>query len=752
MAFIVSVITVYNLRMLDLFRYGASLESWSGHLFLCIAIAWYFLKPTKLCGPLLIVGATYWLVCSGHPQMMYYGLVGAGFFTLLVPYFIRLMLPDMNTDSPGIPGFWLRAGLCCAVGILLSSAYVLPFYLDCVDANPRQCSLIYAAADIHRHTLMGTLNNFFQPFLSNVHSAFGGSSLFLVAAIIPVLSAFRVGLPRVIWLIWGLSLFVFLYMQGGRMPIHYLVWEYVPFASHFRIAGRVTMILPILFMMELAWIMKAGAVPIRFAGREAFVSPRLVLALIALLLVGVYFCLPDSIVSDGEIYTAKAIRQIQPWVMQGTMMLGLGALALLAIHGFFARAKWVTELFLCLITCALIMGFLEYGTWVGPNNDTPSFIQWEKWKQDRLDRPPMPGTGSGHVAKQHLMHSPLEPFLAKYYRKSIYADSSEQAYVLMEKGRAPDQVIVEGLSNLASQPHEGRELNESSDKVELTYSSFNRLAFDVRAAVPGFLVLAYPDTGRWKALVNGQRVRIYRANGAAQAVRLAAGRSDVEFRYWSSMSVLGAALSCAAFVLIGLTVCFLGLRRGLLRVFIATAVLSAGCGGFALWYNSLYGGENLGTVYAWGSSPPARPANLAYGKRTEASTTLEGYYPMHFNAGRAVDGDGASRNSYSFISDLEPRPWWLVDLYGPELIGSIVIYEGRKSRGWNTRPITVSLSMDGEKWQTVGSVSKEQSGAPLQIVLEKPLKGKYVRVQSLGACRLAITEVEIYPPAEKNFR
>ena len=74
MAFILSFVTVYNLRMMDLFRYGASLESWTGHIFLCSAIGCYYLKPTKWMKPLLIIGATYWLVCSGHPQMMYYGL------------------------------------------------------------------------------------------------------------------------------------------------------------------------------------------------------------------------------------------------------------------------------------------------------------------------------------------------------------------------------------------------------------------------------------------------------------------------------------------------------------------------------------------------------------------------------------------------------------------------------------------------------------------------------------------------------
>ena len=84
---ILSFITVYNLRMLDMFRYGASLENYTAFLLLCVAIAWRYIEPTKYLGPLWIIGATFLLVCGGHPQMMYYGFIGAGLATLVVPFF-----------------------------------------------------------------------------------------------------------------------------------------------------------------------------------------------------------------------------------------------------------------------------------------------------------------------------------------------------------------------------------------------------------------------------------------------------------------------------------------------------------------------------------------------------------------------------------------------------------------------------------------------------------------------------------------
>ena len=237
MAFILSFVTVYNLRMLDLFRYGASLESWTGHIFLCSAIGWYCLDPTKRFRPLLIIAATYWLVCSGHPQMMYYGLIGAGLFTLIAPHFIAEMVSDRRTSGRNPLRLWLRIGLFIFIGIVLSSAYVIPFYFDFVATNASRVAQNYSYADQFRDSFMGTLNSFFQPLRSDVHGVFGGSSLIILAALMPSLWLFRVRIPLVIWGIWGFALITFLHMQGARTPIHYLTWKYLPLASSFRIPG-----------------------------------------------------------------------------------------------------------------------------------------------------------------------------------------------------------------------------------------------------------------------------------------------------------------------------------------------------------------------------------------------------------------------------------------------------------------------------------------------------------------------------------
>ena len=98
-SFLLSFITVYNLRMLDMIRFGPALEAYTAHLILCASIGWYFINPSKILGPLGIIFATYMVVVSGHPQMMYYGLLGSGLFLLAIPFFISELLPDKKIDS-----------------------------------------------------------------------------------------------------------------------------------------------------------------------------------------------------------------------------------------------------------------------------------------------------------------------------------------------------------------------------------------------------------------------------------------------------------------------------------------------------------------------------------------------------------------------------------------------------------------------------------------------------------------------------
>ena len=54
LAFLISFITTYNLRMLDMFRYGASLENYTAFLLLCVMIAWCYVTPKNDSGPFVL--------------------------------------------------------------------------------------------------------------------------------------------------------------------------------------------------------------------------------------------------------------------------------------------------------------------------------------------------------------------------------------------------------------------------------------------------------------------------------------------------------------------------------------------------------------------------------------------------------------------------------------------------------------------------------------------------------------------------
>jgi hypothetical protein len=753
LSFFLSCITVYNLRMLDLFRYGASLEAWTSYLLLCIAVGWYFVQPTRWLGPLSIIGSTYLLVCSGHPQMVYYAVLGAGLFSLVVPFFLSSMLPDLRSDFKDVLTFWFKIGLYFGLGVLLTSAYIVPFYFDFVAMNVKRMGSSYAWADSNLDTFIGTLNNFFIPLLSDVHGAFGSSYLIIMAAVLPVLKCFRVRVPRIIWVIWVLMVFVFLYMQGSRTPVHWLFWKYFPFASSFRIAGRVSIIMPVLIMMLLAWVLKAEAFPMRLKGTSVMIVPSRLLAVVALLITSVYLS-ALTVIYLLDISLVKAmIGPLTPvlihntpfflWIVIAIILSGIGSLILMAFYNKSTNAARVVGIALCLIMCAQLVVLMRYGTWVWTNNryKISTYEQMKEEKKVKLDYRYNPGFGlSSSVVVNQVNRSFVEPYLGKIFTQVIPVSSQDEAYTMMERNRSPRQIFVEGYINDNDSSISSQELNESKGIVDLVYSSFNRLQFRVYSPVSAFFGLSYPNTGHWRAWLNDRKTYIYRANGAAHAVQIPKGESLLEFRYYSPAAFWGMIISCATFTLIGLYV-FSGALRGLTRVLALTLVPVLGAGVFMFWYSSLYAGENLGTEYTW-TSPPLSPApNLAYGKKTWENPAQ---FRTIFQSSRTVDGDRSPKSG--FKTNYHRHPSWTIDLYKTETLRKIVIYESVNEPLANIRPLTLDFSLDGKQWYTAASVTSDIDPlGPVDIVFEKQHKARYIRIRvSDEVGYLALDEVEIY--------
>jgi hypothetical protein len=782
-SFLLSFITVYNLRLLDLYRHGASLEAYTGHLILCSVIGLYFIRATRWIGPLCIIGVTYLLTCSGHPEEIYYGLLGAGMFALVAPFYLSNMLLDRKVDVSTALRFWLKIGFLLCLGIVLSSVYILPFYFDFVTDNIQRVGVSYDLADIDLDPFVRVINNFFRPLSSDVYGAFGGSSLILMAAILPVLRLFKVKIPFSVWIIWGLLLLVFLHMQGSRTPVHRLVWQYFPFASSIRVAGRISIIAPFLVMVLLAWLVKEESYSLRFLRGSLMVKPLTVLSCIALLLIIIYYLL--YIFGYYVLSSSIFLELFRPhgagyffsipflWVEFIVIIFGIAALIALTVYSArinTARVFSILLIFFAVIQVGIVLKY-RGAHWIEKRYDSPTFASIQKQKKNKLDYIYYAGIGlQSSVVVTHLERSFMEPFLGRIYTQVIPVSSRDNAYQKMERSRLQQEIFIEGYSPESARIITERAKNMIEGTVDLIYSSFNRIQFRVYSQERAFLGLSYPYTGHWDAWVNGEDVQIYRANGAAHSVEIPSGESIVEFRYWSSAFFWGMLISCTTFAVIGIFVCFRGLK-GLPRVAGMIIILIIGVGGFMLWYDSLYSGDNLETEYSWNYTLPLKTPNLAYGKKSWVTplTIRCGICGPDLSHTRLVDGDISPNSGYT--SRLSDSPAFFIDLYELENIKEIVLYESLENPAVddkplkmleshdsyptlsvkkflvNIRPLKISLSDDGNKWNTVTSVvSQPHRDVPIRIVFEGPERARYIKITSSGKSHLSLDEVEIYGP------
>lgn len=611
-SFLISMTAVYNLRMLDMLRYGASLENYTAYLMLCVATAWYYIKPTQYWGPLWITLTTYLLVCGGHAQWMYYGLWGAALLTLVMPLYLPLFLPELKTEWRKALGFYLKVLGWVTAGVLLSSAYTFPFYFDFLHENAGRVNQTYAWSIYVQDSIHGNLNTFFNPFACDVHSSFGGSILFLVAALLPLLKLFRVRIPLAIWLIWGLVPITMVYMLGTATPLHYLCWRYIPFARDFRIPGRVSIIIPIMLVLILAWLVRPGGSKIRWslAGKVIDLPAYAALALAgATLFVLFTILVPPELPGSAIKYTPDSIRDTPNGAHIVYYDSSLAILGLLIGYSLTRRRLKRTLAVLFILAGSLQMIYvLHYGTWIAqkPNPADPAktnavrtLALMDADKEQKLSCIPIIcGTGidskpvAEHLTRMHQM----DPRLAWISGNFTAVSSQIEAYEWLMTAPETERLFIENLpmdikSSVA--PAKGEK-----NRVELQYSSNNRLVFHTSCVQPAFLVYSAPYfSNHWRAWLGGAQTTIYRANGVYQAVRIPAGEATVEFRYWSSAAFWGVIFSCltaAGMALYLLT----ALRAGPRRILCMCLAVGLFVGLFLLWYHSLYTGDNLGTRYA----------------------------------------------------------------------------------------------------------------------------------------------------------
>jgi len=739
-AFVLSFVTVYNMRVLDLFRFGASLENYTGHLFLCAAMIAHFVRPTRVAGPLLMIGATCLLVVGGHPQMMYYGLMASGLFALAAPFVLPHLL--VRTPDPRATlRFWGVVGGAMAAGIALASAYLVPLYFDFVAETGARVERAYHWSLMNCDTWGGALNSFFQPLNASVTGAFGGSALIAVVLVFPLIALARARAPRGVMVVAALFALLFAVSLGRATPLHRVFWEYVPLASSFRVPGRISMVFPSLILLILLWLMSAGDRRVTVWGRELPVPLQTAAFGAALASHLLYnFALKDLVPLPGFPLPYR-FREIPDWVFPAGVWIGAATLALAALHGVRWRARWAIGVLMCLAVVGQTWVVLQYGTWIVDKHPTPTLAVMDGQKEVSLAFRGPPGNMlQSDLVDRKMRDSFLDQRLAVFYRNFIPVSDRDSAYEAMAAEADARTLVVEGAPGKSERVgYDGTE----PDEVVLEEASFNRLVFDVNAGAPGFLSMTLLDTGRWRARVDGEEAPVYIANGGEQAVRLGAGRHRVEYRFDSPAARAGMIASAVALALIGV---FFSTRaaRGKRRLVLAAASAAIPAGLFALWSVSLYGGDDLGTEYSWSSSEMPPADNLAYGRPTRMSSIRSSQSPYRYLASRAVDGD---RVTTAFLTRKgKGRPWWQVDLGERRELGSIAIYDGHGRGGKNHLPLRVSVSDDGKKFTLARKVDQRGGARPWRIDLEG-VKARFIRLKSGRKRPMGFREVEVYAPA-----
>lgn len=741
-SFYLSTLTLYNLRMLDLFRFGASLESWTGHIFLCSAIGFSWITPNRFSTKFFIIGATYWLVCSGHPQMMYFGFLGAVGFTFVVPYFVNLMMSEKQPAFKTVFKFWIQVGFYCAIGIFLSSAYILPFYCDAIPdlATIRSFVPDYLWADGFRDTFTGTLNNFFYPLRSDLHGAFGGTSVILFSLLIPLLPLLRIRVPKIIWIIWGWGLLVFLCMQGDRTPVHYLMWKYFPGANPIRIAGRISIIMPVIIMMITAWILNKQTV-ILIPHNNIFRITALFL--LPILLIGGYLLLPESLTLDIAPFSPVLFRHIPTWFATCYFALGIVTFIVMFFNGIFPKYRKIAETIICFMICFQIIGVMQYGTWVEQKKITPTFEEIKARKQKTISYERF-GYEPSQILQKQIKLACIEPFLGRLYSEYVVAKNNDQAYDIIAQKRSQNSIVVEKYS---SEPTLFFKKESTSNKkfhglLKLQYNSANRLVFDTNTSDTAFFLFAFPYTGHWKASINESNVPVYRANGAYHAVQIPAGQNQVEFRYWSRSAFIGIIISLLTLIV---TVSYISLKFFPKSFFILSVTTSIFLGLilFYVWKTSLYTGENYNFKFKWESDIAKKSLNIAYGKPTWMSSLADNKRPHICNACRAVDGNRSPITGSCTAREMEP--YWIVDLNKRSIIDTIIIYDGASIYPKvNTRPLFVLTSLDGEQWSRMRIDTTNNIGK-ITLKYNQSTPIRYIKISASGTCQLSLDEVEVYP-------
>lgn len=579
-SFVLSFVIVYNGRMLDSFRYGPSLEGYCGMLFACAAFFSGFRRGWSVGRISLAAIAIYLTLVSGHPQWALFATTGAGLFALCLP----LAAPQLAAPERGGPWwkFFAGVGAACVGGVVLSAGYLLPFLREFMPQNGDRVNQDYKFTLGYGDTVRGVVSNFVRPLESDVHGAFGGGALYLALVLtLPVLLVTRrrfaygaVG-PAILLAI------AILFALGDATPVHRFMVEHLPLFSSFRTPGRATLWIPPM-MLLLGWLTLADLDRPEVARawmRVPAIAVGGVLAFAALVVS--HFALYGQRVGDNTPGALMKMPGLVPALVFSSLGLGAAMLVFLAVRARATRAVAWTVLIGSTVLGAAAT--LPFGTWVADRKPSRNVDDIDARHRRNYAFVGDAGFGLGTrlVSKAEAEKIPVRRELATVAEKAVFVSTNDAAVEAVKRGGLPATTVVLTMPETALPTAQAG----GASRALPTFINWNRWVFHVNAPRGGIFVFGQPAMNEWRATVDGKSAEVHTANAVFAAVVLEPGEHDVEFRYASPSTKLGAALFFGGFaVLVALNGILRGMRRANLRPRVAwwaAAALTVGLIGLA---------------------------------------------------------------------------------------------------------------------------------------------------------------------------
>jgi hypothetical protein len=590
LAFICSFVVIYNLRMLDLFRYGASLEAYTGFILLVVSLEYLYRDTKRYCRRLFVIGSTYLVIVSGHPQMTYYALLGAGVFLLLAP----AILTNRKVQNPETYEYIFLGAILILTGVLLSSIFIFPFYFEYLQYNTSRAQNPYQWTLGFASTPVDILNSFTVPFRANVHGAFGASSLFLLGLISVFFSKrFLARISTISILIVVIALLIV--MVGDYAFLHKFLWDYLPLYSSFRIPARISLLVPfyiiLLYALFISHFIKNGVIRLTLSIHIAISILFVLLSLASIY----YFPLTSQ-------YASEIIRKVSTTIE--LVYVALNALLIISLGLYFSSNKKNKSIFavfsivIVVISSALVMPF---GTWLIPYKIAEkNILSLEEYKL-RTNGLGKLGYGleSNNVRTQ-INNYKFDPEHARMLPSIVYLNSLSEAYEHLNDYGDKKSVVVAR----PGQQQQTKTLckNNCNYRILLTCHTYNKFEYDLQNEAAGVIKINIPYSNYWIATVDGIKTDILKANGFEMAIVIPnKGNHTLTLSYVSWPFLTGITISLTTLAILFIT----GIRRLNLskyfEIIIIFLIISIVIGIVISRDHWLYQGKCLPQSYSWES-------------------------------------------------------------------------------------------------------------------------------------------------------